>query len=225
MARSLSEPAKPNVTKATRQAAMREVLDAKRIAETANAKLRNVYKRWEKQGVTPHSIKETIRARDMDPDALAAELREKFAAYDAAGIEIPAPDDLFPETIAPRPKENQEHIEWEAGEAGWRAGFEGVSIDDAPFPAGSILRVKWVERWHEGQAAAVERSFGEKKKPKADKPKGGEPGATDVSAATADRKRPARQPKGAAAADVAPPPAEEEPAAPARPDPDADEFA
>ena len=222
MAKSLSEPAKPNVTKATRQQAMREVLEAKRLAETANARLRNVYKRFEKQGVTPILIKEAIRARDMDPDALMAELREKFAAYDAAGIDVPT-DDLFPETVQPRAKESQEHVEWEAGDAGWRAGFGGVSIDDAPFPAGSILRVKWVERWHDGQADAVARSFGEPKKPKAGKRKEeATPGANEVTIATADRKRPktSRERRVEAEQETVAPAAEPE----KRADPDADEF-
>ena len=210
MAKSLTEPSRPNVSKATRQAAMRELADLQKAVATATAKVRNAYKRWDKQGVTSSSIKEALRARDLDPEQLMEELRENFAAYDAVGHTLDQ-DDLFPDTAPPtvRAKEAQEHIEWEAGEAGWRAGFHGVSIDEAPFPAGSELRVKWVERWHDGQAAAVERSFGEPKK------KNG--GATEVKAATADRKRPEKKAK----ADDAPPP---EPTPEARPDPDGGAF-
>ncbi len=212
MAKSLTEPSRPNVTKATRQAAMRELADLQKAVATATARVRNAYKRWDKQGVTSSSIKEALRARDLDPDQLMEELRENFAAYDAAGHTLDQ-DDLFPDTAPPgmRAKEAQEHIEWEAGEAGWRAGFHGVSIDEAPFPAGSVLHVKWVERWHDGQAAAVERSFGE---PKGKKDKAG---ATEVKAATSDRKRPEKKPK----AEEPPLP---EPPPEARPDPDGGAF-
>jgi ribosome modulation factor len=216
MAKSLTEPSRPNVSKATRQAAMRELADLQKAAATAAAKVRNAYKRWDKQGVTSSSIKESLRARDLDPEQLMEELRESFAAYDAAGHTL-SQDDLFPDTAPPvvRAKEAQEHIEWEAGEAGWRAGFHGVSIDDAPFPAGSALRVKWVERWHDGQTDAVARSFGEPKKKNA-------AGAMDVQPATADRKRPEKKPTtNNSTPPEAPTPADAE----TRSDPDAEEFA
>ena len=192
MADRLTEPSQPNVTKATRQAALREVLEAKRLAETANAKLRNVYKRFEKMGVTPLSIKAAIRARDIDPDALAAELRDQLKMFDAAKIEI-TQEDLFPDTAPERtkPKELSDHMRWEAHDAGFRAGLGGVPVDDNPFAPGNELQPKWVEGWHDGQEAAIHRSFSG-----APKAKGGavkvastrrkKPGAEDVAPAAAD---------------------------------------
>lgn len=209
MAESLTAPSLPNVTLGTRQAAMREVADLKKMHATATAKLRNGYKRWDKQGVTSTSINHMLAARDKDPDALMAELKEQFQSLYAAGATIEQAD-LFPET-APKLKKQEisEHMEWEAGETGWRAGLNGVPFDDNPFPAGRVMYVKWVERWHDGQAALVERTFGEKK-PKKDKA-----GATDTKVASAGRKRP----------DIKPDTVEDVPSETARPDPDEEAFA
>lgn len=155
---ALTEPPKTNVTKEQRQAALREIISLKREAAQASSRLQSAYKKWARAGVPSAGIRETIKARDMDPDALVAELRDKFAAMEAANIQISA-EDLFPETVPVKvtDKAMAEQLEWEAHNAGYKAGLAGIVIDDNPFPAGVPVHVKWIDGWHDGQADLVKR--------------------------------------------------------------------
>lgn len=159
---------------------MRQLRQQKRKCDEENGVLRNIVKRAKADGQNTKSMLNAIKATKLDPDVVAADLRDQIRYM--AIIHIPLTQaelfDGWDGTVTE--KTAREDDLWDADDKGYHAGRHGVPISDAPYEAGTERHVHWMVAWKKGQAA-IARELG-----------------PDVTQASTERARPgrkARQPR------------------------------
>lgn len=154
---------------------MREYRKQKRECESANGVLRNILKRAKAAGMNPKEMTAAVQATKIDPEEVAANLRERVEYMAILNINIP--ENLFADLDTQvTEKTRREDDLWDAEDKGYRAGRNGVPIGDNPYDQTnqSELFAAWARDWNKGQASIAHEM------------------GPDSKAASADRKRPAR---------------------------------
>jgi hypothetical protein len=144
-------------------AGMREVAIQKRRCDEEKGVLRAILKRLKNDGLDTKGILATVALSKLDPEVVRNQLRTQLHYMALRNMPV-TQDDLFAgQDLGVTAKTNEQETQWEAEDAGYRAGRNGVRIDEAPYPAGSPLHVRWLEFWHKGQAA-IARELGDNAK-------------------------------------------------------------
>jgi len=145
-----------NVPPETVQEITRELVTSRRIIAEAQGAHRAVMKRAKSLGINTKALSEVITNRALDSDEVTRHYRDvmRYAAISGAAYAIQ--QDLFPTSgmdIQVTDAAASEQQEWEAGDAGYEAGFNGMQIDRCPYPTASALAQMWHQSWHRGQEA------------------------------------------------------------------------
>lgn len=145
----------PPANKATFLLHMRKAAQAKTVLEEATAAFNIVIKAAKNEGVNTKSLKAALKARRLDPDEVAKQVRDFERYMSWMGLPVGAQAALFEDDADEHTteREDADQREWEAAEAGYRAGKGGEKADTCPFPDGSELNQVWTKQWLRGQAA------------------------------------------------------------------------
>jgi ribosome modulation factor len=155
---------------------IREYRKQKRECESANGVLRNLLKRAKAAGMETKEMIAAVAATKIDPEEVVASLRTRIEYMGILRIDIPR-DSLF-DGIDIDVTAKTVHADdlWTAEDKGYRAGRNGVPIDDNPYHQAnqSELFAAWARDWAKGQASIAHEM------------------GPQTKAASADRSRPAR---------------------------------
>ncbi len=183
MAEKLAPPVTSNLTPNTFLGLYREIATAQREIEAATGRKRAILKRAKGAGVDLDALALMQRLANLEPEDAEMRLRNLVRYSHWADMQIGAQADLFGATDDQHPndKARGEHLEFQADDAGYRAGYAGDAIDTNPHQAGTPVFDRWRQGWHNGQAALVakmaaagdddEKPGAGEAKPKDDKPK------------------------------------------------------
>jgi hypothetical protein len=169
------QPGSNTLSADEKAAFIREYRTQKRECESANGTLRNILKRAKAAGMKPPQIIAAVKATAIDPEEVVSNLRDQIEYMGILHIDIPR-ETLFDVDIQVTEKTAHADDLWDAEDKGYRAGRNGVPIDDTPYDptSQSELYAAWRRDWSKGQAS-IAREMGPDSKP-----------------ASADRKRPER---------------------------------
>jgi uncharacterized protein (UPF0335 family) len=147
------------------EAAVREIVVARQKAETAQAVLRNAFKRAQNQGFDLKQLKVVLAMRDRDPVELEQEMAvqrrymlwaglpvgtqmEMFGAGETGQAEREAQEDGLSDTA------RQAKANFEAEQRGYACGRRGGDMrGENPFPAGAEEFVEFERGFWRGQEA------------------------------------------------------------------------
>jgi ribosome modulation factor len=157
----------PTVTNERIAAAQVELAKANRRIEECRGPLsealsikRDVLKRLKADGINIDALQDAMRIKDM-PDAEARRwMRDRVTYSLVMAPDLPvAQGDLFDTAfdVSLSDKEGEDLNTWNANEMGYRAGLEGGSSDDCPFPQGTPYFAAYHEGYHDGQAVIARR--------------------------------------------------------------------
>jgi hypothetical protein len=153
---------------------MRQIQTQQRRCDEENGVLRNIFKRAKADGRNVASMRRAIKATKREPGEVIADLRAEIRYMALRRIPLTQAELFAGFDLHLAEKSEHEDDLWSADDAGYRAGWGGVPIDDDPHAAGSEADVHWRAGWHKGQAARA-RQLG-----------------PDATQATASRTRPQR---------------------------------
>lgn len=136
---------------------MREITTQKRVCDEENGKLRRIYARAKNAGHDVDAMRAALKDANKDQREVSASLANRLKYLALRSIVI-TPTDLFGGMdVQQQPR--REDDAWDAEDKGYRAGRQGMSIDDCPYQAGSENFVIWRDHWHKGQAS-IAREMG-----------------------------------------------------------------
>lgn len=173
MAETLTtKPAASNVTPATFLEAYRELVQLKQEADAANGVYRSRLKKAKAAGLNTSAIVEAMRLKKQDPDTATLYYRDLDRYMAWLKQPLGSQGALFAENAADTHvpgKASDEHVSWEAEDAGYQAGVMGRDKVSNPMPLTSPLFHKWEEGWLRGQRHIL-AGMAPKKDPNAPKP-------------------------------------------------------
>lgn len=145
MVASLAEAKSHNVPPAIIQSYWRQIREAKRAQDDANAGLARVKKAAKGAGIEMSAIKTLEGLSKMDDDVLEVHLNKTFEYASALGMPFAKQLSMFATSEAPAvsDREMEEHKTWEAGDQGLKAGRDGEPASANPWPLGSAGYVAW----------------------------------------------------------------------------------
>ena len=173
------------------EAAIREIILARQKAETAQAHLRNAFKRADAMGFDTKQIKEVLKMRDRDPVELEQDMavRKQYAIW--MGLPLGAQLEMFTEketgeaakaAEADGLSDEDRHAKemFEAEQRGYYAGRRGDKLPDGnPFQAGTEAFTEFERGYWRGQEAiAMEMAPKDAPKKRGRPPKKAKDGAT-----------------------------------------------
>jgi hypothetical protein len=177
-------PPGPTTSNETWLEFIREATLSKRSIEEASGRHRAILKRAKSAGCNPKIVMEIINGVRQGAEVIVPEMRDRARGFNLAGINVTQEHVFGGWDDRVTTKADEEHQVFEAAQAGYTAGKNGVPIDDCPHAPGTEHYVAWTREWHMGQAA-IAAAMG----PKAER-------------ASAARKRPARTAERATAPQV-----------------------
>lgn len=164
MVASVAEAGSHNVPPALIQSYWRKIREAKRAQDDANAAMARVKKDAKNGGLEMKSIKLLETLSREDDDVLEVVLGKAIDYAKVLGMAFAKQLSLFAgERTEPDVShaEMEKHKEWEAGEAGLRAGRDGDAASANPYPLGSPGYVAWAKQHTAGltERATAARSL------------------------------------------------------------------
>ena len=177
----------------------RDISRSKRKVTEASGAHRALLKRAKSAGINVKKLLETHEATKLDSDVVIADLRDYTHYLQLVGVPNVTPEAVFRHDAAVTQKTQMLEDVHDAEEAGYKAGRNGVPIDDNPYPPGSECHVAWREHWSEGQAAIALELGPDAKVASAAKAHPGRKGASASTTPEAPAKKAAAPRKGAAA--------------------------
>jgi hypothetical protein len=142
------------------QAGMREYATQKRRCVEENGVLRAILKRLKSDGLNTRSIINAVNVSKLDPEEVRNQLRSDLHYMALRNMPVTQSDLFEGQSYETTAKTQEQEQQWEAEDAGYKAGRHGAKIEDAPYPPGTELHVRWLEFWHKGQAA-IARELGD----------------------------------------------------------------
>lgn len=142
---------------------------AKREADEALGKYRNVRKRMADAGVDMQALALVEKLAKLSPEEATDRLKSAFRLADILDVKIAQQAELFPEGPDDSEATQKAQARWredQAEDQGYRAGKAGRDRSDNPFPAGQPHAAAWDRGWGLGQAAIAAEMGPEGKKPK-----------------------------------------------------------
>jgi ribosome modulation factor len=139
---------------------MRLYRTQRRKCDEEQGVLRNIVKRAKTDGMNTKAMIAAIAATKLDPEVVAADLRDEIRYMTIVRIPIHQAElfDGWDETVTQ--KTTQQDDLWDAEDAGYRAGRHGAAVEECKYLPGTELHVHWLEHWHKGQAA-IARELGQ----------------------------------------------------------------
>jgi ribosome modulation factor len=125
----------------------------KRACDEANGVLRNIVKRAKSNGVNVKAMIAVHVLSKLDLDVVIHDLRDQIRYMALRRMPVHQTDLFEGWTDTLTSKTQAQDQEWEAYDAGYAAGRQGVPVDDCPYPAGSELALHWRGSWQRGQAS------------------------------------------------------------------------
>lgn len=157
--------------------------ETKRALEAAQAAHRLAVKRAKNDGVDTKALLAAMKiARSDDQDAELATLGRTARYLHYMGVEVGTQLGLVPGLEdGPSEKASAQQSEWDAGDAGYRAGRDGGKREENPHAEGTPLFVAWDRGWLNGQSS-IARDMADGKEPREPKKCGRPPKARGAEA-------------------------------------------
>jgi ribosome modulation factor len=133
----------------------RAIKDTKRLKDEAAAAHKAARENFKAAGGDLNAMKIVDHLQGLDDAEAELRMREtlRYAAW--LGLEIGTQTELFgsaPQVDLTASVASQ-HREWEAEQAGYKAGKASEPIDNCPHSGGSPYFSRWRQGWNDGQAA------------------------------------------------------------------------
>jgi len=152
---------------------LRQYSIQKRECESAQGVLRNIVKRAKADGINVKALTDAHRALKLDPGEVSAHLREFIRIVNLRNGGAIERDELFDWDTDVAPATRHADDIWDAENAGYIAGRNGVDIRECLYDPGSEQHAAWLREHQKGQAAiaremgpGVERAPGGRSRPR-----------------------------------------------------------
>ena len=133
----------------------RAIKDTKRVKDEASSAHKAARENFKAAGGDLNAMKIVDHLQGLDDAEAELRMREtlRYAAW--LGLEIGTQIDMFGDApqVDLTASVASQHREWEAEQAGYKAGKAGEPIDNCPHSGGSPYFVRWRQGWNDGQAA------------------------------------------------------------------------
>ena len=175
MASPLIEPSGSNLTPETFLECLREWRKARQEQSERGTLVARIGKKMKNVGINKLAFDIFEKLNDLETDEALACLKAIVRYGKWTEKPYATQLDMFRDMPVEKPKAKavEKYVEYEADEAGYKAGFSGEPIDNNPHFQGEpddSLYASWRVGWQRGQAARVEKSFGGKEPKQAKSP-------------------------------------------------------
>jgi ribosome modulation factor len=142
--------------------AHREYALARRAQDEATAQTRLCLKRIKAEGIDTKQVIASYQSHKLDPEEAARQEADRARHMELRGIPVLQTfrTHLFDDWDATVTEKTQAEFSiWEVSDQGYKAGRDGVKIEDCPYPPGSEFHAEWCRFWKQGQEA-IAREMG-----------------------------------------------------------------